>query len=209
MRYLWLLLIFLAFGCYAQEHNEQKANQPLSRNQTTLPDPSLGSIIKKQDSLRELKIISEQEDLLYRMANECWYDTNEIDEFTSKRRIILTRLPITGPESNYVHVGLRRQGNNKVVVFYTGNELGCASPYKHDRSKALVKLENGDILTFYHFDDVDCGDFILYGKILPSEEKRLLKSPIKTIRLQGTKYYYDYNNIEYNSFFIDKLKCIK
>jgi hypothetical protein len=169
MKIISCILILFSFICYSQEHGGQKFRD--KSNQPSSPDQPLESIIKKQNSLRELKIIREHEDLLYRMANECWYDTNEIDEFTSKRRIILTSLPTTGPESNYVHIGLRRQGNNKVVVFYTGNELGCASPYNHDRSKALVKLENGDVLTFYHSADVDCGRFILYGKYYQVKKK--------------------------------------
>jgi hypothetical protein len=71
-----------------------------------------------------------------------------------------------------------------------------------------MKLENNDILTFYHIGGIDCGKFSLLVRFSQSDIDRLNKSIIKTVRLNGTDYYHDIALIKWRTFFNDKLKCI-
>tara|TARA_R110001583_G_scaffold193212_1_gene361176 strand:- start:2584 stop:3396 length:813 start_codon:yes stop_codon:yes gene_type:complete len=140
--------------------------------------------------------------------NNCQYETNEIDDFNGKVRkytdaYLITEIP------NYLTVQLRNFGGNYSVVFKSSQDLGCASSYANNRSSVQVKLENGDIIKFYHSGDIDCGMFRLEGHLTNSEYSRLLKSPIDKIRLEGTDYYHDEEKIKYKDVFIDKLKCLK
>ena len=97
----------------------------------------------------------------------------------------------------------------KYLYFTTNLDIGCTNPYKSDRSTAKIKLENGDILNFYHSGVLDCGEYYLTGKLSNSEIIKLKKSKISTIRLIGTEGYQDFTEIEYNDVFFDKLKCIE
>ncbi|SIR08075.1 hypothetical protein [Maribacter ulvicola] len=138
----------------------------------------------------------------------CQYETNEIDDFNGKLRKY-TDFYQVGDILSYLSIQLRNFGGNYSIVFDSAEDLGCASSYSHDKSFVQVKLENGDIVKFYHFGETDCGSFRLQGRLTSGEYNRLLKSPIDKIRLQGTSYYNDIEDIVYKEVFMDKLKCLK
>ena len=106
-------------------------------------------------------------------------------------------------------VELRKIDNSRYIRFHSNENLGCASPYESKKSYVKVKLENNDILTFYHIGDINCGDFSLFATFSQSDLSRLKKSPIKTVRISGTDYYHDIDSLEWDKFFMDKLECIK
>lgn len=148
----------------------------------------------------------------YTYINDCLYDANEKDEFTGiirKNTIVYNLNNLIEGSYSKVRIQLKKYGKNKYVVFSSFDDLGCSSPYSTNRSTVKIKLENNDIVNFYHMGDLECGNFILVGKINANEIIRLKKSPIKTIRITGTKYYQDYKNFEFKDFFIKKLDCIK
>ena len=113
-----------------------------------------------------------------------------------------------GSKSNLA-IRLKRYGSSKTFVIGYSGDLGCASPYSTNPSFVKFKLENGDIITFYHKGDIDCGDFDLLGKLSANDITRLKKSPIKSVRLSGTDYYKDFTDLFFKDFFIKKLDCIK
>lgn len=133
----------------------------------------------------------------------CTYVTNEIDVF-DKVKVVRTT-------SRFISQGLMlhlySKGSKKKVVFWSSSDLGCTSPYKNNRSKVRVMLENEDVITFYHSGNLDCGAFELWGNVSNSELLRLKKSPIKAIKLSGTEYYDTIEDFEWPTFFIDQLKC--
>ncbi|WP_157962189.1 SH3 domain-containing protein [Winogradskyella aurantiaca] len=160
---------------------------------------------KTKDSLRRvndsLKFVERR--------SKCHFKTNEIDEFTGAKRVLTEYYSIQKLKYglDIVSIQLGKYGN-KYVRFYLRSDLGCASPY--DPSYVAVKLENNDILTFYHKGDVECeGVFILLAYLSNSDINRLKKSPIKTIRFSGTEGYQDERSFYYPELFIEKLSCIK
>lgn len=176
----------------------KKSNDKRIRDSITAfkQEMKLNKLIKlrEKDSLAKLDL-----------RNNCHYKRNEIDEF-EKIKIIKTKYYFVSKD---LLIALSKRGNNRIVYFGLDSDLGCASPYKNDQSFVKVKLENEDIITFYHFGDIDCAEFTLMGTLTGSEVQRLKNSPIKTIRLQGTKYYEDIIDFDYKEFFIEKLKCIE
>ena len=90
---------------------------------------------KEKDSLAKLDL-----------RNNCHYERNGIDEF-EKIKIIKTKYYFVSED---LVIALSKIGNNRIVYFGLDGDLGCASPYKNDQSLVKVKLENEDIITFYH-----------------------------------------------------------
>ncbi|AVI51226.1 hypothetical protein C5O00_08580 [Pukyongia salina] len=172
--------------------------------------------IRKQENLarekrmeeRRIKEAKEKENYI----DSCSITIDEIDEFSGKRRLQTKKYYIDEyPKYRLGELGvtLKRYGNAKYIYIWTSSDLGCVSPYSHNRSTAKFKLENGDIITFYHRGDIDCGRFELVATITSNEIARLKRSPIKTVRLNGTEYYNDYTDLFFTEFFIKKLDCIK
>lgn len=157
----------------------------------------------RKEKLREL----ENEKNLY--FNDCRYDTNEKDEFTGLTRKNTIFYKVQGYYSRELEIRLKRYGNSKFVVIRSQRDLGCTSSYSNSRSNVKFKLENGNIVTFYHVGDVDCGDFELLGRLTPNDIAKLKNSPIKTVRLTGTDFYHDVKNLFFKDFFIKKIDCIK
>jgi len=152
----------------------------------------------------------EAENERYYNSNECDYTSNEIDEFTRGKRIVTNYYSIDKKRdyTSSIRIRLRRYGNNKHIQIISSSDLGCTSPYSHNLSSVKFKLENGDILTFFHKGDVDCGSFDLLGVLTANDIIRLKKSPIKTIRLTGTEFYKDIEDVYFKDFFIKKINCI-
>ncbi len=168
-------------------------------------------LIRKQTKLVEEEKLREREREKYKYHNECTYDLKEVDEFTGilRKNTILYDLDGYGVYNGELKIQLRRYGSSKYIRIKSFHDLGCTSSYSSNKSTVKFKLENGDIVTFYHSDDIDCGNFDLLGKLTQNDIIRLKKSPIKTVRLSGTDYYHDFKSVKWNNFFIDKLDCIK
>ncbi|WP_341221032.1 hypothetical protein [Polaribacter atrinae] len=159
----------------------------------------------KADSI--LKIEKEKE-LKLKEKRKCKYITNGIDDFTNKK-VVKTEWHTLETNDKDFLIMLRNINNQKSIIITIAKDLGCAVPFKNKRSSVKFKLENDNIVSFYHFGDVDCGDFTIIAKLTDSDEKKLKNSPIKTIRFTGDKYYYDLKDVIWSSFFIDQLDCIK
>ncbi|MGZ0016890.1 hypothetical protein [Yeosuana sp. AK3] len=158
------------------------------------------SILKVNDSLKIVDI-----------KNNCHYLRNEIDQF-DKIKILETEfygVEFSTPLFPNLFIKLKKAGLISYVCFYLRENLGCSSPFNTSKSYVKVKLLNEDILTFFHIGDIDCSDeFTLIATISKEQISRLRKSSISSIRLSGTEYYKDIENIDYKEFFVDKLKCI-
>ena len=108
-----------------------------------------------------------------------------------------------------VSISIHRYGKNKYLQFYTDNSIGCVTSSKYDRSKAYVKLENGEILTFFHSGKTDCGNPSLFCKLTESEILKFKKSKIKYIKLIGTQYITESYVTRNEDFLINYLDCLK
>jgi len=183
---------------------------------------SLRLVIKYKDSINRIRQEQKKKDDFERRVNyiskvslknkslACFYVQNEIDEFNKKRKIRTSSFNFSGTlDYDKPNVKFVRNGSVKYLIFDANMDLGCASSYKNNISYVKIKLENGKIVTFYHFNDIDCSSPTrIYGKLTPNDINNLKRSRIKTIRIMGTKYYHDYN-VNFNDLFINKLDCIK
>ncbi len=140
-----------------------------------------------------------------KFKNTCHYQINEYDEFY--KEIIIRTEPYEVSEN--LTVELYQQGHSTNIFFNLLEDLGCASYLSNNRSYVKVQLENNETITFYHSWDIECGDFNFKGRLSKSQIIRLKKSPIKSIKLKGTKSSSDITSIKYKMFFIDKLKCLE
>lgn len=165
----------------------------------------------KNDSLILIKREKKELDRIEKRVNDCHYTKNEKDKFDNVLIKNTEYYGLNNYDSFYddFMIGLGSYNDSKRVYIKVFWELGCVSPYSYDRSYVKFKLENNDIITFYHSGEVDCGDFVLSGKLSKAEISRLKKSPIKSIRVRGTKFYKDIEEIKFKTFFIDKLSCIE
>ena len=152
---------------------------------------------RKKDSVAKVK---------YR--ENCQYEINEKDDFTGRQRKHTDNY-IVAKARNFLSIQLKGYGGDNSVLFKSIKDLGCVSSYKNNRSSVLLKLKNGKIVTFYHRGKIDCGEFRLTGRLTNSDYTTLSESPIDMIRLNGTDYYSDIKEIDYENIFMDKLKCIK
>lgn len=186
----------------------------------TITSPLLKEYKKVKKEEREKQLVSEAIEKKNaernKFLNECSYSIDERDEFTSRIRKKTIYYKIDEYKIGTTKIGvaetqirLRRYGSSKYVEIKSYRDLGCVSPYSTNKSYVKFKLENGDIITFYHKGDIDCGSFDLLGVLTENDIKRLKKSPIKTVRLSGTKYYHDISDLFFKDFFIKKLNCIK
>lgn len=164
---------------------------------------------KKEQLLEESSFPDYKKDAML----SCYYEENGKDDFSNEKKFITQwyGLHTRQLSMDYISVKLLKINENKYIRFSISEDLGCASSYNSNKSFVKVKLMNNDILTFNHFGDTDCSDFNIIGKLSNSELNRLKRSPIKTIRFSGTKFYHDTkeDDIEWKTFFIDKLDCIK
>jgi hypothetical protein len=137
--------------------------------------------------------------------NTCKYLINEYDEFYKAMNIRTDAYLV----NKNLTIELYKYKQEKQVFFNLSEKLGCASYLPGNRSYVKITLENNDLITFYHSWNIDCENFSLKARLSESQIIKLKKSPIKSIRLQGTKDYLEITNPDYKTFFIDKLKCIE
>ncbi|TYA86811.1 hypothetical protein [Seonamhaeicola marinus] len=160
---------------------------------------------KRLDSIAKAnaKPVLNEEELAYR--NKCHYQINEYDSF-SRTRIIRTE-PYNINKN--LTIELYKQGSKLDVFINSSVDLGCVSYLSNNRSSVKVTLENNRSVTFYHYWDVECGEYLFKGRLKQSHITILKQSPIKSVLLKGTKGTLEIDNIEYKAFFMDKLKCIE
>lgn len=176
----------------------------------------------EKDLKRKEEILKEQEEYEISTENQrfedlkkdCHFEENGIDEFTNVKRVSTISFNIDNPKKidfggGELYFQLIKLGSNKYLRIHSSYDLGCTSSYDNNKSYVKIKLENNTILTFYHIGDIDCGKFELFANLSNSDIEILKKSQIKTVRLSGTEYIQDIKKIEWSSFFIDKLSCIK
>lgn len=202
-----------------EEEKKQQETQGLTRKmQEQLKKREEINVSRREDSIA--KIIEEekskeaQQELVKENEKEieereefrdsCHYLMNEYDETYNVRTIKTDPYRV----SKNLTIELYEYGQNRQVFFNLSQDLGCASYLLNNRSYVKVTLENDRVVTFYHFWDIDCGNFSLKGRLSNSQIMILEKSPIKSIRFQGTKDHYEMADIDYKEFFMDKLKCL-
>lgn len=163
-------------------------------------------ILKSIDSFKKIERKKSQNEVV----TNCHYTTNEVDEFTSNKRMTTKPYNLINKELNFGEIGIKliKNGPRKYLRFLSSYDLGCTSSYENNPSSVRIKLENDDIITFSHVGDTDCGTFNQLSYLSESDILRLNSSPIKIIRLEGTDSYHDVKTIPWKTFFQDKLKCI-
>lgn len=134
----------------------------------------------------------------------CHYQMNEIDTFYNEKIVKTENYKV----NDHLKIELYRIGNKKHVFINFDNKLGCASYFSHNRSYAKIKLDNNTVVTIYHSWNVDCANFSLKGILTNASISKLKASPIKSIKLQGTKDFIEIENVKYKEFFMDKLGCL-
>jgi hypothetical protein len=172
--------------------------------------------VVREDSLDRLAIEDAKLDRKKKQQldfkNNCQYEVNEIDKFDGKIVKISPAYNLHnefGQGNSGLILRLSKVGEEYLVSFETRYDVGCTSPYSNNLSFVKVKLENGDIITFYHRGDIDCYGFRLFGRLTKEEMARLVKSPIEIIRIQGTDRQYDFDDIVLRDIFQRKLRCIE
>ncbi|WP_298534958.1 hypothetical protein [uncultured Algibacter sp.] len=142
-------------------------------------------------------------DLLYR--NTCHYSINEFDRFYNVKTVRTEAYKLT----NDLSIELFRRDRKTSVFINAKVDLGCVSYFSNNRSSTKITLENNQVVSFYHSWDMECGEFLFKANLSQSKMDALKKSPIKSIKLRGTKGSKEITEIKYKEFFMDKLKCIE
>jgi protein-arginine kinase activator protein McsA len=161
---------------------------------------------RKLDSIKKIERIKKE----LKQRKKCSYSENTFDAFDNKKRLgtgydfIRDKSGI----SSYFNIRLLKRGKQKYIKILDINIVGCASPYKTNRSTVKFKLTNNKVVTFYHRGSIECGSFDFLGSLTNSDILALKSHPIKSIRITGTDGYFDYGNLDWSTYFIDQLKCI-
>lgn len=160
---------------------------------------------KKQDSIAKIKEKDPKvlEEIKFR--NTCHYLINEYDQYYGRQLLITDKYVI----AENLNAELIREGNSVKIHLNTTENLGCASYVPNTRSSARITLENNEVIILYHSGSLDCNDFSLKAKLSEPKMDLLKYSPIKSILFRGTKGSITILDIDYKTFFIDKLKCIE
>lgn len=161
---------------------------------------------------------------------DCSYRTNEVDEFTGKKKLVLNEqdfINYTSEElkkyykkKDYVkcQVYAAKVEETKVAYFYW--TLQTKEAYKYfgsiaRDSKIMVKFQDGETIEL-NFSKSDVGDtkydygYTTYSSyvILDEESIKVLKTkPIEKVRMYWSKGYEDYPVSDAN-LFINQLLCI-
>ena len=138
--------------------------------------------------------------------SDCKYWKNEVDEFTGDVKMF-TKGKIIGKNKikTSFKMELRRVNDNYYIYGKYYGDLGCVT----SDSYMIIKLLNGETIKLMNFGDIDCGDMSLFFFLKQETLDQVLKSPIEKIRIQGTEYYTDIDNMKLPNYFIDEFPCIK
>ena len=179
------------------------AEQKVIRNQY-IRDSIAQSISKVKKGSDDLKI-EEKGSLSLEFRNTCHYTINEFDPFYNVKTVRTEAYKI----AEALTIELYKQGRKTNVFINSKEDLGCVSYFTNNRSSTKITLENNQVVSFYHSWDMECGQFLFKGNLSQSQMNILKKSPIKSIRLRGTKGSKEVIEIAYKEFFMDKLKCLE
>ena len=161
----------------------------------------------------------------------CDYKTNEIDEFTGVKKVIMKEQDLISHTPEEFKKYYRNQELTNAQVYcarvddkkavYINWKLNTESAYKiygsiKSDSKFMVKLVSGDIvdLVFLKSNTGDSNDSLKYTTYLSycllgdESVQALQKSPVEKIRMYWSKGYKEYPVVEPN-LFIDQLPCIE
>ncbi|MBU2951329.1 hypothetical protein KO493_11535 [Tamlana agarivorans] len=164
---------------------------------SSLSDPVENSAVLKEKERLKLERI--------KYKDSCSFVINDFDTFYNVQTIRTEAYVLSGD----LTVELYRQGRKINVFFNSDEDLGCVSYFSHNRSSVKVTLESGRKIAFYHSWDMECGRFSFKGNLSKSQMSALKASPVQSITLKGTKGRFEITNVDYNNFFMDKLKCIE
>ena len=159
---------------------------------------------RERDSLRQV------ERLEYR--KKCFYEINEVNGFDKVKRIYTKEALIAdGTDSEYTRISCQLRNNNgaKSVLISLNRDLGCASSLKGQKSSVRITLKNGSVISFFHYGQIECGNFKIIGRLTGAEMAKLKRSPIKQIRFSGTREKKTVSYISNPTFFMDKIQCIQ
>jgi hypothetical protein len=137
--------------------------------------------------------------------NKCHFVLDEYDDYARKATIKTESYDV----SKNIGVELFRYGYRASVFINSSLDLGCVSYLPNNRSKVIIRLENNKVVTLYHSWNMDCGEFLFKADLSSAKIASLKKSPIKSIKLIGTKGSKEIENIKYKEIFMDKLKCVE
>ncbi len=162
---------------------------------------------KKETSLEYFKKKRKEklmEDYAF-IRNDCHIVADEIDGFTTTSNYSLIEPTFRDSSLN---ISIMKSEDSRYLKISTVEEMGCITPYINSGSKVVFKLKNGLKVSFFHSGEEDCSNYALIGKLTSSDIKKLKSSPIKMVRIYGSKRYIDLYTISYKDFFIEKIDCI-
>lgn len=157
-------------------------------------------------------------------VSDCKYIKNEVDSFTGDAEKTLKPVEIGKTNTGRkVFASLGKVGETAFVTFKAnGIDLGCLS---ENRSKALLKFQDGKVREFTYRGKTDCGEDVSFLMLLITDE--LIKGakevgPVQAetigilkanaldqIRLRGTEFYTDIElSEEGKNYFTSYLSCI-
>jgi hypothetical protein len=148
---------------------------------------------------------AEAEGLSLEYRTTCHFSINEFDPFYNVKTIRTEPYQV----GEGIAMELYMQGRKTNIFINAKVDLGCVSYFSHNRSSVRIKLENNQVVSFYHSWDMECGDYLFKGNLSQSQKNTLSNSPIKSILLKGTKGNIEITEIKYTNFFMDKLKCLE
>jgi hypothetical protein len=119
----------------------------------------------------------------YNCFSQCNYIVDRVDEFTNVKETWL-KLETVG---RGMKAHLAKVDSNIILVVYA--KVGCVTK----ESKIYLKLDDGQILEYLHFGDIDCKqDLVPAGALIPPHDIETLKNrKVLKMRLSGSEGYYD------------------
>lgn len=160
---------------------------------------------KKRENDSIQKIIDYEKHINSR--KKCEFEINEVDKFDNKTKKNLNRKLIYGNKIEFIQVQPIKINNSTYLRIFSSG-VGCASPYDNNKSYIKFKLKNKKIVTVYHIGEVNCDGFSLFGRLTANDILNLKSSPLETIRISGTEFYNDLENLDWESYFQDQLGCL-
>ncbi|TBN13903.1 coiled-coil domain-containing protein [Hyunsoonleella pacifica] len=180
--------------------------EALKKQKLTDATSQVGTLSEDDKNKQELEQKQREAKERLKFRDSCHYQVNEYDRFYNIRTIRTEAYTI----AEHLTVELYKQGLKTNVFFNLSKyNLGCASYLPNQRSSVKITLDNGQVVSFYHSWDIECGSFLFKANLNKTKISSLLKYPIKSILLKGTTDSLEITRIEYREFFMDKLKCIE
>ncbi|GET28789.1 hypothetical protein SD074_09910 [Prolixibacter sp. SD074] len=119
--------------------------------------------------------------------------TTKIDEFTESKNVTQNvPLPLFQKDFSYV-ISYLNKIDDKVYCYFAFSENSTDILCLNSESKAMIKLDNGDVLTLNYLGDIECDKAVKFLTILTDDcVNQLSKHEINKIRFYTTKGYLDF-----------------